>query len=93
MGGWMAIPGFWSCGFIPRPSGGVQSRRSNGLAPKQSVRRKKSVVTPSVPATYGRNTASRSPRAKNTASAEYIDRIRHQKSSDPDCPAQKAVKV
>jgi hypothetical protein len=93
MGGWMAIPGFCSCGFIPRPSGGVQSRRSNGLAPKQSVSRKKSVVTPSVPGHVRRNTRVRSPRAKNTASAEYSDRIRHQKSSDPDCPAQKAVKV
>jgi hypothetical protein len=51
MGGWMAIPGFCSCGFIPRPSTGVQSSRSNGLAPKQSVARKKSDTTLIVPAT------------------------------------------
>jgi hypothetical protein len=53
------------------------------------VSRKKSVVTPSVPATYGLNTASRSPRPKHTASAEYSDRIRHQKSSDPTAPPRR----
>ena len=47
------MPGFWSCGFIPRPSGGIQSRRSYGLAPKHIVIRKNRQMMPKVPVTYG----------------------------------------
>ena len=49
----MAIPGFWSCGFRPRPSAGIQSSRSYGLAPNAVVARKKTSVAASVPVTYG----------------------------------------
>ena len=68
MGGCAAIPGFCSCGFIPRPSGGTQSRRSKGLAPNASVMRKNSAHTASVPVTHGISARLRC-RLVNTATA------------------------
>ncbi len=47
------MPGFCSCGFNPRPSTGMKSRRSNGLEPKQMVARKKTRISANVPDTYG----------------------------------------
>ena len=92
MGGWIAMPGFCSCGFMPRPSGGIQSRRSYGLAPKHIAIRKNRQIIPKVPVTYG-IMARFVLRFVNTAIAEYVVKISAQKSIDPDCPAQKAVNV
>ena len=86
------MPGFCNCGFMPRPSGGSQSRRSYGFAPKHIVIRKNSETTASVPVTHG-IIARFERRLLNTAIAAYIVRMRHQKSIEPACPAQKAVKV
>ncbi len=46
------MPGFWSCGFSPRPSAGVKGSRSKGLAPENSMTATKKTVTADVmPAT------------------------------------------
>src|SRR6476661_9342473 len=86
------MPGFCSCGFMPRPSGGIQSSRSYGFAPKHIVMRKNSATTPSVPVTHG-IIPRFVRRLANTAIAEYVVRMSDQKSSEPACPAQNAVKV
>src|SRR5665213_2644404 len=89
-GGWIAIPGFCSCGFIPRPSTGSQSSRSYGLDPKQSVARKNIAMTASTPITYGISSRFRL-LLVSTATLEKNVRISTQKSIDPACPPQNAV--
>ena len=65
------MPGFCSCGFMPRPSAGIQSSRSNGFAPKHIVIRKNSATTPSVPVTHGIIARFARRGSLNTAIAEY----------------------
>ena len=77
---------------MPRPSAGTQSRRSNGFDPIAVARRKKSVMAPSEPVTHGIMSRRRE-RLSHTAAAAYMLRMSVQNSIDPDCPAQKAVKV
>src|ERR671921_2421754 len=84
------MPGFWRWGVIPRPAAGIQTRRSYGFAPRQRVARKKSVVAASVPVTYGMSSRL-ALRLVQTATAPKPERIRHQKSIEPACPAQSAV--
>ena len=86
------MPGFWSCGFIPRPSAGIQSSRVYGFALKQVVARKKSSIPPSVPAAQGVSSRLRA-RLVAIATVAYIDRISAQKSIDPAWPLQNAVKT
>src|SRR5215467_11124519 len=86
------MPGFWSCGFIPRPSGGRKSRRVNGFALKTFVAMKKSRMAEIVPVAHGTSSEFRL-RLVAMAIVPYIDRINAQKSSDPACPLQNAVKM
>src|SRR6476661_1488741 len=86
----MAIPGFWSCGFIPRPSAGTNDRRSNGLALKQVVAMKNTRMAASVPHAQGaRSRALRC--ADRTATALYSARMSDQNSIEPACPPQNAA--
>ena len=49
MGGWKTIPGFCSCGFMPRPSSGTNASRSNGFA-ANNITEMKNVATAQVTA-------------------------------------------
>src|SRR5687767_776457 len=86
------MPGFCSCGFSPRPSGGTQSRRSNGLEPRQIVARKNTSTSARVPETYGISSRLLV-RLDQRVTAENIARMSAQKSSDPDWPPQNAAIV
>ena len=87
------MPGFWSCGFIPRPSSGRKSRRANGFALKHVVAMKNSRIAESVPVAHGIELAIARSRLVAMAIVEYIDRINAQKSIDPAWPLQNAVKM
>src|SRR4051812_6225015 len=84
------MPGFWSCGFIPRPSSGMKSRRVNGFALKHVVAMKNSRIADSVPVAHGISSRLRD-RLVEIAMVPYIDRINAQKSIDPAWPLQNAV--
>src|ERR1051325_9373536 len=77
---------------MPRPSAGIQSRRVNGFARKQTVAMKKRRMAPSVPVAHGVSSGLRR-RLGAIAIAEYIERIRAQNSIEPACPLQNAEKT
>ena len=87
-----AIPGFCSCGFIPRPSSGMKSSRVNGFALKQFVAMKKRRTAEIVPVAQGASCGLRR-RFVAMAIVPYIERMSAQKSSEPACPLQNAVKM
>jgi hypothetical protein len=84
--------GFCNCGFIPRPSSGVNGRRSNGFALKHVVAMKNSKIADSVPVAHGISSWLRA-RLVAMAIVPYIDKISAQNSSDPACPLQNDVKT
>src|SRR4051812_28266701 len=84
------MPGFCSCGFIPRPSSGRNSIRVNGFALNAVVAMKNSRIAASVPVAYGTSSRLRL-RLVGIAILAYMDRINRQKSIDPACPLQNAV--
>src|SRR4051794_18529067 len=86
------MPGFWSCGFIPRPSNGVNGRRMNGLALKHVVAMKNTRIADSVPVAHGTSSRFRA-RLVAIAIVAYIDRMSAQNSNEPAWPLQNAVKT
>ena len=87
------MPGFCSCGFIPRPSAGVKASRSNGLAPEKSMTAMKNTVTDERDAGDVRHAAARSAAGVIAcASVANSDSTTAQNSSEPFWPAQNAEK-
>src|SRR5712671_6586537 len=89
-GGWIAMNGFCSCGFIPNPSIGVLDRVTNGRAMKLTRIRKKVATLARVVTTIGIRGRFRR-RLNSTIAAEYEQRMNSQNRIEPAWPAQSAA--